>query len=218
MLALRARSVRRHGGHPRERRPTARAPFAVLNLLALPLLPARPDLPRPRRPGQPAGRGGRRRHHGDRRLRRSSSCARSRSSSSATGSPTHDLGQRHRRLGSAPPADQRGRSCLRAGRHGRRHRPVGVVRSEGRALRAVLLLRTGGHRPPRSQRRRQDDAHAGHDGPAGPEHGHRSGARARPSPRPLGPAVAGARAGGRGRTCGADCPPARPLRRAACTG
>ena len=87
-----------------------------------------------------------------------------------------------------------------------------MVRPEGRAVRAELLVRAGRDRAARAERCRQDDADAGHHRPARAEHRHRSACWARPPGRPSGPAVAGARARGRGRPAGAHRPPARALR------
>ena len=58
-----------------------------------------------------------------------------------------------------PPTDP----AFAADADGRDRRRLGVVRRQGRAVRAELLVRSRRHRPARPERRRQDDADAGDD-------------------------------------------------------
>ena len=60
-----------------------------------------------------------------------------------------------------PAVDERRRSGVRRRAHGRDQRRVGVVRGQGGAVRAELLVRRRRHRPARPERRRQDDVDAG---------------------------------------------------------
>ena len=102
----------------------------------------------------------------------------------------------------APPR-RPARSGVRRRRHGRRAAGVGVVRPEGGADRAVVLVRPGRHRPARAQRRRQDHADAGASpGCCRSTRARVAGDRRRPAPRPRGPAGHRARARGRGRAAG----------------
>ena len=101
-------------------------------------------------------------------------------------------------LGGAVTERRTAGSGVRARRHGRGDRRVGVVRPEGRPLGAELLVRAGRHRPARTQRRRQDDADAGDHRARRRQPGHRARRRARPAPRPTRPRPHGARPRGRG--------------------
>ena len=99
----------------------------------------------------------------------------------------------------------------RADRHGRGR--VGVVRGEGRAVGAELLVRARCHRPARPERRRQDDADAGDDRHDRRQPGSRQRRGPRPAPRPQRPSRHGPRPRGRGGPGGADRPAARALQR-----
>ena len=87
----------------------------------------------------------------------------------------------------APTPDRAPRAArpgVRRRRHRRGRRRVGVVRAEGRAVRAELLVRPGRHRPARTERRRQDDADAGDHRPRRRQPGHGARRGPRPAPRP----------------------------------
>ena len=99
------------------------------------------------------------------------------------------------------------RPGVRRRRDRRGRRRVGVVRAEGRAVRAELLVRPGRHRPARTERRRQDDADAGDHRPRRRQPGH--GARSRAATRAATAAcTAGWRWCPRTRRCPAGSPPA----------
>ena len=106
-----------------------------------------------------------------------------------------------------PPPPAAARPGLRRRCHRGGERRVGVVRPEGRAVGAELQLRRRRHRPARSERRRQDHAHARHHRPHPGEPGQRRRRRAVAPSRPLGVRAPGPRPRGRS---GA----ARPARRA----
>ena len=204
LLALALVPVRALGRGAEQRRRRTRADRAH-QPPGPPPLPPRHRLHRPHRRDEPARRRLRRRPAGRADLPRRRAGSDGPPPACATGSPTRD---RHRPL--AP-----GRSGLRRRTHGRGRRPLGLVRPQGRPVRAELLVRARRHRPPRSQRCGQDDADAGHHRPPRPQRRHRAGRRAQPPDRPRGAPRPGAGARGRGGARGADGPAAGPLRRPA---
>ena len=108
-------------------------------------VPARPRLPRPHRSRVAAHR--RRQRRAARRRRRTSSCCSSASAcccAATAGWNADDAARPDRSTGSRRPGVRRRRD-----RRGRRR--VGVVRAEGRAVRAELLVRAGRHRPARAR-------------------------------------------------------------------
>ena len=98
----------------------------------------------------------------------------------------------------AAPAAAGARPRVRGRRHRGGQRRVGVVRAEGGAVGAELLLRRRRHRPARPERRRQDHADARHHRPDPGQPGQRRRRRPVAARRPLGVRAPRPRPRGRG--------------------
>ena len=139
-------------------------------------VPARPRVPRPHRSRVAAQRRRQRRAARRRDVRRRARSSASACCCAATAGWNADV---------VAPSPTRATPVARPGVRGRRdrrgRRRLGVVRAEGRAVRAQLLVRPGSDRPARAQRRRQDDADAGDHRSRRRQPGH--GARSRAATR-----------------------------------
>jgi hypothetical protein len=92
-------------------------------------------------------------------------------------------------------------------------RGVGVVRAQGGAHRAVVLVRAGRHRVAGPERRGEDHVHAHHHRAVAGERGHGAGGGGRPAPLARGAEIDGARVRGRGGAGRGDGAPVGAVRR-----